>query len=209
MEYDNHHGYNSMMSRTPNSRKEDTHERIIEVASRAIRKNGFAGVGVAAVMQESGLTHGGFYSHFESRDALLIEALDRAGRDSFADASKPSKSRDGAKNSVFRGLVEEYLADRHLASLETGCPVAALACDMPRQPQAVREASAVRVKQTIAAARHVLPEPHRAAASVVAATLVGSLQLARALGNNAEGRALLKASRETLIRLYDIPTTAH
>ncbi len=197
------------MSRTPNSRKEDTHERIVDVASRAIRKNGYAGVGVAAVMQEAGLTHGGFYSHFESRDALLIEALDKAGRDSYADVVLASKGRDGEEISLFRGLVETYLADRHLASLETGCPVAALACDMPRQQPAVRDASAVRVKQTIAAARHALPEPHRGAASVVVATLVGSLQLARALGNNADGRALLKSSREALIRLYDTPTAKH
>ena len=197
------------MSRTPNSRKEDTHERIVEVASRAIRKNGYAGVGVAAVMQEAGLTHGGFYSHFESRDALLIEALDRAGRDSFEDAALTAKARAGERISMFRGLVEAYLADRHLASLETGCPVAALACDMPRQQQAIRDASAGRVKQLIAAARHALPESQRAAASVVVATLVGSLQLARALGNNAEGRAVLKSSRKALVRLYDTSTTKH
>jgi TetR/AcrR family transcriptional repressor of nem operon len=191
------------MSRIPNTRKEDTHERIVQVASRAIRKHGYAGVGVASVMQEAGLTHGGFYLHFESRNALLIEALDRAVSDGFKEAIKPSKGRDGTTNSGFRGLVEEYLADKHLASLDTGCPVSALASDMPRQEQVVRDASALRVKQLIAATRQALPQSHRAAASVVTATLVGSLQLARAIGNNSEGRAVLKSSRETLLRLYD------
>ena len=69
------------MSRTPNSRKEETHERIVAVAARAIRRRGYAGVGVADVMKEAGLTHGGFYAHFESRDALIIEALERADKD--------------------------------------------------------------------------------------------------------------------------------
>lgn len=197
------------MNRTPNTRKKDTHERIVDVASRAIRKHGYGGVGVAAVMKEAGLTHGGFYSHFESRDALLIEALDRAGRDRFGTATRAAKRRNAEGVSVFRGLVEAYLADRQLASLETGCPVAALACDMPRQSQAVREASAVHVQQLIAATRHALPEPHRAAASLVTATLVGALQLSRALGNNAGGRAVLSSCRELLIRLYDTSPTSH
>ena len=194
------------MSRTPNSRKEDTHERIVEVAARAIRRHGYAGVGVAAVMNEAGLTHGGFYAHIESRDALLIEALDRAGRDSFGATAHAAKKRAGKGVSAFRALVETYLGNRHLASMESGCPIAALACDMPRQPQAVREASTVRVQRLIAAVRSVLPEPHRAAAGFVAGTRVGSLQLARALGNNAAGRAVLSSTREALIRLYDTST---
>ena len=121
------------VSRIPNSRKEETHERIVDAAARAIRRHGYAGVGVADVMKEAGLTHGGFYAHFESRDALLVEALARAGRDS---ARRRRACRGGAAGkgvSAFRSLVETYLADRHLASMDTGCPVAALGCDMPRQ----------------------------------------------------------------------------
>jgi len=66
------------------SRKALTHDRIVDVAARALRRNGYAGVGVAEVMKEAGLTHGGFYAHFASRDALLVEAMQRAGRDSAA-----------------------------------------------------------------------------------------------------------------------------
>ena len=72
------------MSRTPNSRKEATHERIVDAAARAIHRHGYAGVGVADVMKEAGLTHGGFYAYFGSRDALIVEALERAGRKSLA-----------------------------------------------------------------------------------------------------------------------------
>jgi AcrR family transcriptional regulator len=196
------------MSRTPNSSKEETHERIVDVAARAIRRHGYAGVGVADVMKEAGLTHGGFYAHFDSRDVLLVEALERAGRESFEAVARAAKQRAGKGVSAFRSLVESYLADEHLASLETGCPVAALGCDMPRQSRAVREASTVRVQRLIAAVRSMLPEAPRMAASVVAGTLVGSLQLARALGDNAEGRAVLSAARKALIHQYDIPAVA-
>ena len=188
------------MSRTPNSRKEETHERIVDVAARAIRRNGYAGVGVAEVMKEAGLTHGGFYAHFESRDALLVEALERAGRESSAAVNRAAGLHASKGVSAFRSLVETYLSSGHLASLDTGCPVAALACDMPRQSEAVREASTHRVQRLVSAVRASLAAPQRAAAGVVAGTLVGSLQLARALGDNAEGRALLASARKSLIQ---------
>jgi TetR/AcrR family transcriptional regulator, transcriptional repressor for nem operon len=196
------------MSRTPNSRKQETHERIVDVAARAIRRHGYAGVGVADVMKEAGLTHGGFYAHFDSRDALLVEALERAGRDSGEAVTRALERRAARGVSAFRALVEAYLGDEHLASLETGCPVAALACDMPRQSDAVREASAARVRRLVAGVQSALPHASRATASVVAGTLVGTLQLARALGANADGRALLSAARKALVQQYDTPSTA-
>src|SRR3981081_858431 len=107
------------MSRPPNSRKEETHERIVDAAARAIHRHGYAGVGVADVMKEAGLTHGGFYAHFDSREALLVEALERAGRRSLA-VTRGAKLRAGKGVSAFRSLVESYLADDHLGALETG-----------------------------------------------------------------------------------------
>jgi AcrR family transcriptional regulator len=131
-------------------------------------------------MKEAGLTHGGFYAHFDSRDALLVEALARAGRESAAAVARAAEAKAVKGISAFRSLVETYLADRHLASTETGCPVAALVCEMPRQSPALREASAQRVERLIVAVRDTLPGAPRSTASVVAGTLVGSLQLARA-----------------------------
>ena len=191
------------MSRTANSRREETHERILEVAARAIRKRGYAGVGVADVMQQAGLTHGGFYAHFPSRDALLVEALERAGRDSAAVVARETAARRAKRISAFRALVETYLGDSHLGALESGCPVAALGSDMPRQSQALRKASAKRVESLIAVVRAALPDRSQAAAVAVTATLVGALQIARALGDNAEGRAALAATRKALIQQYD------
>jgi len=195
------------MARTPNSRKEETHERILDIAARAIRRDGYAGVGVADVMKEAGLTHGGFYAHFPSRDALLVEALERAGRQSAEAVARTAERRAAHGVSPFRALVESYLADSHLSNLESGCPVAALGSDMPRQSNAVREASAARVERLIVGVRGTLPRASRSTAAVVAATLVGALQLARALGDPA-GRAMLSATRKALIEQYDKPTAA-
>jgi len=191
------------MTRTASSRKEETHERILDVAARAIRSRGYEGVSVTEVMKQAGLTHGGFYAHFESRDALLVETLGRASRDIAEEAALVTRQRASMQVSEFRCLVEVYLADQLLGELEDGCPIAALAAEMPRQSQAVRQASVVRVEQLIEAVREALPESYRAEASTVAGSLIGSLQLARALGDNPTGRALLSAARDSLIQLYD------
>jgi AcrR family transcriptional regulator len=196
------------MARPANTRKEETHERIVEAAARAIRRHGYAGLGVADVMKDAGLTHGGFYAHFESRDALLVEALERAGRESADHVARSAAQRAARGISAFRALVETYLGDRHLVSMDSGCPVAALGSDMPRQSELVREASAQRVRRLVDRVTTALPETHRAAAGVITGTLVGSLQLARALGNTTEGRALLAGARQALLQQYDTPSAA-
>ena len=190
------------MSTAP-SRKQITHDRIVATAARAIRRAGFGGVGVADVMNEAGLTHGGFYAHFASRDALLCEAIERAGKDSAARLAKSSSMRQAQGASAFRAFVENYLSERHLASPESGCPVAALASEMPRQSPAVGQAASQRVRGLIAAVQSALPPAaSRDAAAAIASQLVGALQLARALGDNAEGKAVLAATRRTLLARY-------
>jgi AcrR family transcriptional regulator len=189
---------------SPPSRKEITHARIVATAARAIRRGGFQGVGVADIMKEAGLTHGGFYAHFSSRNALLAEALQRAGQDSAQRVVQATAARQARGASALRALVEGYLSDRHLGDLEAGCPVAALASEMPRQAPEVREASARQVRGLVAAVRRALPNDAPAdSGPAIAAQLVGALLLARALGDNAEGRALLKASRRELLAQYD------
>jgi AcrR family transcriptional regulator len=191
------------MDRSP-SRKEITHERIVATAARAIRRGGFQGVGVADIMKEAGLTHGGFYAHFATRDAMLAEAIERAGRDSAARVKRNRAAGRSRGVSALRSLVDGYLSDRHLGDTENGCPVAALVSEMPRQASPVREASVQRVRHLVARVQRALPADAPAeAAVVIASQLVGALQLARALGDNAEGRALLKASRRTLLAQYD------
>lgn len=194
------------MHETP-SRKQVTHELIVDTAARALREAGFGGVGVADVMKQSGLTHGGFYAHFASRDALLAEALDRAGSDS---RERLQRSIDAGRQrglSAFRSLVEGYLSERHLASPQSGCPVAALASEMPRQADAVRHAAAARVKSLLACVETTLPAGAPPGAAVaVAGQLVGALQLARALGDNAQGRRHLATARRLLLEQFEPAT---
>ncbi|MDP3832873.1 MAG: TetR/AcrR family transcriptional regulator [Hydrogenophaga sp.] len=187
------------------SRKALTHERILDTAARAIRRAGFQGVGVADIMKEAGLTHGGFYAHFASRDALLAEALAHAGQQSAERIAKGNATREARGASPFRALIEGYLSERHLSGTENGCAVAALASEMPRQSPDVRAAAAQRVRSLMALVQRSLPTgaaPGSAAA--IASQMVGALQLARALGDNAEGKALLAANRKALLAAYDV-----
>ncbi len=190
---------------TSPGRKQISHERIVATAARAIRRGGFQGVGVADIMKEAGLTHGGFYAHFSSRNALLAEALERAGQDSAARVNAVTTARQARGASALRALVEGYLSAQHLADVETGCPVACLAAEMPRQAPEVQAAMAQRVRGLVAAVRRTLPKGAPAdSAAAIASQLVGALQLARALGNHTEGLALLKASRRALLAQYDL-----
>ncbi len=188
----------------PTSRKQASHERIVETAARAIRRGGFQGVGVADIMKEAGLTHGGFYAHFASRDALLAEALAHAGQHAGSDGATGIERRiargQAAGASALRALVEAYLSDSHLGAVENGCPVAALLSEMPRQAPEVRAAAAQRVRDLVSLVERALPDGTEAGRAVaIASQLVGALQLARALGDNAEGRAVLAASRRALL----------
>jgi TetR/AcrR family transcriptional regulator, transcriptional repressor for nem operon len=190
---------------TQPSRRETTHERIVEVAARALRRNGYSGVGVADVMKQAGLTHGGFYAHFPSRDALLVEAIERAGRDSAALMGRRISNRQARGHSPLRALVEAYLSETHLREVEGGCVVAALSSEMYRQSPALLAPSADRVHGLIAMVQRTLAKdstPEQA--MVIASTMVGTLQLARTLGANAQGKAMLAAARHALLSQYDL-----
>lgn len=187
----------------PTSRKQATHDRILDTAASVLRASGFQGVGVADIMKRAGLTHGGFYAHFASREALLAEALERAGQDSQVRLRRALEAGEAKGSSRFQALVDNYLADRHLRSPESGCPVAALASEMPRQTDAVREAAAARIEAlTRAVAATLTQEQAREAAGVIASQLVGALQIARTLGDNSKGRRHLAASRRFLLEQF-------
>jgi TetR/AcrR family transcriptional regulator, transcriptional repressor for nem operon len=171
------------MSRIPKTRKEATHERIVEVAARAIRRNGYDGAGVADVMKEAGLTHGGFYAHFGSRESMLAEAADRAGADTVALLTRVASN--APQDEALQALLRAYLSDAHVAQAETGCPLAALGSEMPRQSPDVRRAATRRIKELIDLVARQMPgwgQPgaHEDALATVA-TRVGAVLLARAV----------------------------
>lgn len=186
------------------TRHETTHERIVEAAARTLRRNGYGGVGVADVMKQAGLTHGGFYAHFESRDALLAEAVERAGRESAAVMNRRIDTSRARGQSTLRALVEGYLSEAHLRGVEGGCVVAALSSEMPRQSPTLLASSTDRVRDLIGMVQRALPQGGtREQAMVIAGTMVGTLQLARTLGANAQGKAMLSAARSALLSQYD------
>lgn len=187
----------------PVSKKEQTRERILRAAARAIRKYGYEGVGVADVMKDAGLTHGGFYAHFESRDALLAAAAEQAGLESAASFARAlTKAKPGEE---LMAIVDTYLADSHVTAAENGlgCAIAAAGTEVPRQCPEVRRAVARRIKELIGLVEQQLPEwgkrpAHDKAMSVVA-TLIGALMLARAVDEPQLSKGIRKSAR-ALIR---------
>ena len=182
------------------SKKEETRERILRAAARAIRKHGYEGVGVADVMKEAGLTHGGFYAHFESRDALLAAAADQAGAETLEILTRAIATAKPGQE--LTALVDTYLSDRHVAAPEQGCVIAAAGSEMPRQEAEVRRSANRRIKDLIGLIERQFPEWGKSAAHDkamgITATLVGALVLARAVDDAQLSNRIRKAAREQI-----------
>ncbi|MBX3158710.1 MAG: TetR/AcrR family transcriptional regulator [Deltaproteobacteria bacterium] len=171
------------MPRGETAKKQQTHERIVRTAAAAIRKHGFDGISVADVMKEAGLTHGGFYAHFESKDAMLAEALDEAAGDAMG---RLAKAADHAKpEAALDATVNAYLSDRHVTEVERGCTLAALGSETGRQSPEVRRVATRRVRELADLIERQMPEwgktsRHEDALGAMC-TLVGALLIARAV----------------------------
>jgi TetR/AcrR family transcriptional regulator, transcriptional repressor for nem operon len=188
------------MKRTATRSKEATHDRIVDAAARAIRRSGYNGTGVADIMKDAGLTHGGFYAHFPSREAMLAEAADRAGGESVALMQQIAASLPPSE--ALPAMMEAYLSKEHLEGVETGCAVAALGSEMPRQAPEVRRAATRRIKEMIDLVSRQLPDwgqpgAHERALFTVA-SMVGTLVLARAVDDTRLSDALRKAALKHL-----------
>jgi TetR/AcrR family transcriptional repressor of nem operon len=189
------------MRRTETRSKQLTHERIVETAARAIRRSGYNGTSVADIMKEAGLTHGGFYAHFSSREAMLAEAADRAGAESIATSTRIAATAQPEQ--ALHALVRAYLSKEHVKSVEMGCPIAALGSEMPRQAPEVRRAATHRIKEMIDLVARHLPDWGQPAAHenalVIVAMSVGALLLARAVDDPKLSDALLEATLKRLV----------
>ena len=186
--------------RATQARKEVTHERIVEVASRAIRRSGYDGTGVADIMKEAGLTHGGFYAHFASREALLAEAADRARAEALAWTDQLLKG--APEGQALQSLAEAYLSDEHLNGVERGCAVSALGSEMHRQAPEVRHVATRHIQQLIDIVAREVPEGgDRSAhdeAMVRISAMVGTVVLARAV----DDPTLAKSLREAALKYF-------
>ena len=194
--YDGYHMRAATSTRTGPSRKEATHDRILETAARAIRRSGYGGTGVAEIMKEAGLTHGGFYAHFESREGMLAEAADRAGADGMAVLARVAAAAPPKK--ALEAMLRAYLSKEHVGGVETGCAIAALGSEMPRQAPKVRRAATRRIKEMIDLVARQLPDWGKPGAHeralVTLATALGALVLARAVDDPKLSDALREAA---------------
>ena len=187
-------------------RKAISHQRIVDVASHAVRRLGYHGVNVTDVMREAKLTHGGFYAHFASRDALLAEAVAKAGAEIAAVVRDQSARLVAAGASPFRALVDIYLSMEHVRDCDNACPAPLLTGEMFRQAPEVAAPSRRLIIELQARVKKTLP-PGTApdAAWTVTSTLLGAVQLARALvdGEPKAAQAVLSDTRKNLLARYD------
>ena len=163
--------------------KDATHERILSAAARAIRRSGYAGTGVADIMKEAGLTHGAFYSHFASREAMLAEAAAVACAESAANAVELAAGTPADK--ALESMLAAYLSKAHVEQLEEGCPLAALGSETSRQAPEVRRVVTRHIKAMVDLLARQSPDWGQPGAHeralVTLSTLVGAVVLARAV----------------------------
>lgn len=193
-----------MRTTTPNARaaaKEASHERIVSAAARAIRRSGYDGTGVADIMKEAGLTHGAFYAHFASREAMLAEAAGLACAQSAA-AAHDVVARTPPDKALATMLLA-YLSKAHVEQVELGCPLAALGSETSRQAPEVRRVTTQHIKAMVDLVARQSPDWGQPAAHehalVTLATMVGALVLARAVDEPALSDGLLEAALKRLI----------
>jgi TetR/AcrR family transcriptional repressor of nem operon len=192
------------MPRVSREQSDSNRIAIEEASARLFREQGLKGVSVSDLMAAVGLTHGGFYGHFESKDALAAVACTRA----FAQSSERWKNRIAGKAdraAALSALVEGYLSPQSRNGVGTGCPIAALASDVAREPSGkpVREAYLAGVKNQLEVLLSIQgsgnAEVDRSQALAQLSTLVGALVLARATRGDSISDEFLAAARQQLI----------
>ena len=183
--------------------KQETRARIVRKASVRLREKGAHGVGVADLMKDAGLTHGGFYAHFGSRDALLIEALAYAMDRSIAHWRKLAEQLP--PEARLASIVETYLSPSHRDDPGHGCAITALGAEIARESFKTRKAFAAKVEQLIDLMAAQIPAlPRRAArkqAVALLASMMGTLVLARIAGSGEFSDDIMQAGRKAALGL--------
>lgn len=177
---------------------------IVDAAARLYREKGLSGVGVAEITRDAGLTHGGLYRHFESKDALAREACLRAFEWTITPLDGLEQDANASALEKLQAMVDSYLSTRHRDHPGEGCPAAALATDAARAGPEMSEVFAQGVERNIQRFMRVLEgesAEKRAQTMVLLSSMVGALALARATaaGNPALSQEILQTLREQLV----------
>jgi TetR/AcrR family transcriptional repressor of nem operon len=184
--------------------KAEIHQKIVKDASRRIRNEGITGAAVSAVMQDAGLTHGGFYKHFGSKDELLMESLSEAFRDiadRLAQAAEQSQPE-----TAWKAIVKTYLSLEYCDHFEYGCPLTALAPELARIDQAMKPRIFEELKKYRSRMLPFMPGRRTAdkerAFFAIFSTMVGAVEIARMLPEPVMREKVLASARDRLLRSF-------
>jgi TetR/AcrR family transcriptional repressor of nem operon len=181
--------------------KLETHARIVKKASVRLREKGAHGIGVADLMKDAGLTHGGFYAHFDSREALVIEAFAYAMDRSIEHWRKKAELTPPDKR--LAAIVDSYLTPAHRDDPGHGCAVPALSAEIARESPKTRKAFAAKLEQMVEMIAAQIPDVPRKTARKQAmaslATMMGTLVLARVAGSGEFSDDILGAGRDAVL----------
>jgi TetR/AcrR family transcriptional repressor of nem operon len=182
--------------RYPAAETAEKHARILDAASELFRKGGFSSVSVGEIMRATGLTHGPFYNHFASKEALMAASIEHASAKALADIDAVAAVDEGLQK-----YLQSYLSVSHRDAPESGCLMAALGPEIGREP-GLRSAFTAHLRASIDRFRKYLPSPSEKAARANAvrtlASLVGAMVLARAVDDDALSREILRDVTEGL-----------
>jgi TetR/AcrR family transcriptional repressor of nem operon len=184
--------------------KLETHQKIVKDASRRVRAEGLNGAAVSAVMKDAGLTHGGFYKHFESKDDLLLESLREGFReieDTLVHAAEQSSPGE-----AWKGIVKTYLSLELCEHPERGCPLAALSPELARadkrmKPQIAAELVNYKSRMLPFMPGQRIADKERAFFAVFS-TMIGAVEIARLLPDRAMREKVLASTRDFLLRSF-------
>lgn len=180
--------------------KQRTREKVLHEAAVAIREHGPDRIGVATLMAKAGLTHGGFYAHFKSKDDLVAKAISHMFDERYETLRKCMEGVEPGQG--LQAFIDRYLTVRHRNRPQKGCPLPSLSGDLARMPAAARkrfEAGTRRLADSIADVLKVMKHPHpEVLAASVLSEMVGAMAIARAVSNNELSEQILKAARDSI-----------
>jgi TetR/AcrR family transcriptional repressor of nem operon len=184
--------------------KAEIRQKIVKDASRRVRTEGMTGAAVSAVMRDAGLTHGGFYKHFESKDELLVESLQEAFQeiaDHLAQAAEQSR-----QETPWKAIVKTYLSLEYCDHVEYGCPLAALAPELARANEEIKPRIFEELKKYRSRMLPFMPgqqtaDKERAFFSIFS-TMVGAIEIARMLPEPEMREKVLASARDLLLRSF-------
>ncbi len=184
------------LMRYPPSETAEKHAKALHEAARLFRERGFAGASIAEIMAATGLTHGSFYNHFDSKEDLLAEAFEHAARETLAAVDTLDSSEAGKQ-----GMYRDYLSLNHRDNPGRGCIMAALSTDFKDQPR-TRGVLTGYIRNLIGRMTERFPWPRRPKARTAAiralASMVGGVMLARVVDDPALSEEILKEVLEGL-----------